>query len=218
MADATLPQDAQPVTPRYGCLVILDPRYRSGKHRLALCRCDCGSVVAKRYDHVISGRTKTCGKGHVGSVRTGVERHAPARRSEYRIWGKMKERCYSPTHQAYSSYGGRGITMCDRWKHSFAAFLEDVGPRPSPRHSIDRINNDGNYEPHNCRWATMAEQNSNKSNTVFVTHNGVTYVATDLARLYGIPPSRFLNRLSLGWKVEVALTHPPTPRRRPSSA
>lgn len=84
------------------------------------------------------------------------------RRPLYGVWEAIKRRCYNPNQPAYKNYGGRGITMCDRWRNSYQAFVEDMGPKPSPKHSIDRINNDGNYEPGNCRWATAREQNLNQ--------------------------------------------------------
>jgi hypothetical protein len=103
------------------------------------------------------------------------------RRPEYNVWHNMKKRCTKPKYQAYKDYGGRGISVCDRWLNSFANFFEDMGERPTNKHSLDRENNDGNYEPSNCRWATKEEQNSNKRTIRLITHNGVTKTASDWA-------------------------------------
>jgi hypothetical protein len=92
---------------------------------------------------------------------------------EYHAWRGMMSRCYNPKSSGYKYYGGRGITVCERWKNSSNSFMEDMGPRPSPKHSVDRINNDGNYEPSNCRWATWKEQANNKGvrNRVHTSNN-----------------------------------------------
>jgi hypothetical protein len=113
---------------------------------------------------------------------------------EYRAWSAMKLRCANPNNEQYHNYGGRGITVCDRWRQSFAAFLVDMGPRPSPRHSIDRIDNNGNYEPGNCRWATSREQNRNRRNNIVLTHDGRTMCLADWARELGVPRGTLLAR------------------------
>ncbi len=97
---------------------------------------------------------------------TKLERHGMENIPENKVWKHMKERCYNPNNTSYKYYGGRGITVCGRWLHSFSTFYEDMGPRPTKNHQIDRKENDGNYEPDNCRWATHIEQARNKRNTV----------------------------------------------------
>lgn len=127
-----------------------------------LCRCDCGSEVVVRAQSLLSGNTKSCGCQHAqGKV---VHGHARAKHHEpeYAIWTAMKNRCGNPSDKAWKNYGGRGIRVCERWRNSYLAFISDVGRRPSPELSIDRINNDGNYEPGNVRWATREQQQANK--------------------------------------------------------
>jgi hypothetical protein len=118
-----------------------------------VCRCACGTERLVRADRLRAGKSKSCGCQRVsmrGLTAEGV------------CWRGMKQRCRNPNNPAYPSYGGRGITVCERW-NSFENFYADMGPRPSPQHSIDRWpNNDGNYEPGNCRWATKSEQNENR--------------------------------------------------------
>jgi hypothetical protein len=91
-------------------------------------------------------------------------KHGLTNTVEHRVWRRIRRRCYSPQFHCYARYGGRGIKVCDRWQ-DFINFLADMGPRPSSKHTVERINNDGDYEPSNCKWATMAEQNKNRSNT-----------------------------------------------------
>jgi len=107
------------------------------------------------------------------------------RSPEYEAWAAMKTRCYNPRFLGYARYGGRGITVCERWRGSFEAFLSDMGRRPSADHSIDRIDNDGNYEPRNCRWATREEQARNRVQNIFVTYLGQRMCLLDACRASG---------------------------------
>lgn len=132
---------------------------------------------------------------------------------EYRIWRGIKTRCLNPSDHSYPGYGGRGITICDRWRDSFEDFLADVGRRPSPKHSIDRINNDGSYEPGNVRWATPTEQQLNKMNNAVLTLNGVTRCQSEWSALTGVSQVTISARLRRGWIVEQALTPLPSPNR-----
>lgn len=119
---------------------------------------------------------------------------------EYKVWASMKNRCYNPKdRRSWLPYGGRGITICERWRNSFAAFLADMGRRPSPQHQLDRIDNDGPYCPENCRWATRKEQANNRRNNHFITHDGVTLTLTQWAERTGIPYGTLKARLKAGW-------------------
>lgn len=125
--------------------------------------------------------------------------------SLYGIWSGMIQRCANPKRDSYQYYGARGIRVCDRWLHSFANFMADVGPRPSTKHSIDRINNDGNYEPGNCRWATPLEQSHNSPRVHLVEFRGRKYSRTELAELLGISYWTLRTRLDRGVPVEDAV-------------
>lgn len=131
---------------------------------------------------------------------------------EYRIWCSMRARCIYPSASGYKRYGGRGIKVCERWAHSFDAFLEDMGPCP-PGYSIDRIDPHGNYEPGNCRWLSMAAQASTRTNNRLVEYQGEVITAAELSRRTGIPHARILYRLSKGWSVDQVLSIPK--QRRP---
>lgn len=128
-----------------------------------VCQCDCGNQSIVRSDFLKSGNTKSCGciLGKPSKPRATKERHGMSYSSEYRIYNAMKSRCYNDKVKGYEYYGGRGVIVCDRWLESFQNFYDDMGPRPNEL-SIDRINNDGNYEPDNCKWSNKSEQNMNR--------------------------------------------------------
>lgn len=149
---------------RFGRLIAIAPG--PAKSKSWRCRCDCGTVRDFRMTHLRSGHTKSCGCLHRELFAQLKTRHGDCKRrsptsSEYYSWLAMKSRCGNPKTDKYHYYGGRGISVCERWRNDFTAFLADMGRKPSSRHSIDRINNDGNYEPGNCRWATTGEQKLN---------------------------------------------------------
>jgi hypothetical protein len=129
----------------------------------------------------------------------------------YRRWKSMLQRTRAPeTSHQHKHYAAKGVSVCDRWL-VFASFLEDMGECPGPTLTLDRIENSKGYEPGNCRWATTAEQNANRSNCVMLTHEGITLNATEWALKLGMRPGTLLMRLSLGWTHERAITTPVKP-------
>lgn len=125
----------------------------------------------------------------------------------YARWKSMMQRCHVVTATNYKHYGAKGITVCERW-HDFAAFLADMGECPEKQFTLDRKENNKGYEPGNCRWATMADQNRNRSHCVELTHQGRTMILRDWAEEIGISPNALAQRLYLGWTVERSLTTP----------
>lgn len=145
------------------------------------CTCQCGVRKAIRGDHLSSGKVVSCGCFHDTKTIT----HGLARTPIYHVWNAMITRCSCPKIRGYQNYGGRGISVCERWK-TFANFFADMGPLPGTGWSIDRIDNNGNYEPGNCRWATRKEQSRNKRTTVNVTIAGRTLCLADWADETGL--------------------------------
>ena len=135
--------------------------------------------------------------------------HGMRQSSEYRAWNGMKQRCFNPNHKRYSDYGGRGITVCDRWLNSFENFFADMGTKPSPKHSLDRIDNDGDYSAENCRWATKAEQQNNqRNNKPLITIGKETYTIVQWENKMGYGARVIQGRLNLGWSEYKAVMTP----------
>jgi hypothetical protein len=132
------------------------------KQALWQCVCDCGEVTVVASQHLRNGHTASCGCAQKDATSATHKKHGMTRSSEYLTWSNMKARCTNPKQTQYEDYGGRGIEVCERWRVSFEAFLADMGRRPSPELTLERINNSVGYEPGNCCWATRSEQAFNR--------------------------------------------------------
>ena len=181
---------------KYGQLTVLwtDKKY-------ALCRCDCGNEI-----HVwkcnLFGNTSSC--GCIKRTQNGLSRIP-----EYNVWKNIIDRCTNPSCTSYENYGGRGITVCEKWRNSFQTFLEDMGTRPRPGYTIERKDNELGYFKDNCKWIPRGEQNWNTRKNHFLTFKGKTQHLSKWARECGMPVTTLMNRVNgLGWDIETALTKP----------
>jgi hypothetical protein len=168
------------------------------------CKCDCGNACIRSTDYLTSKeRFKSCGCRRSEVSKRAHWKHGKGGTNIYRAWHQMMARCYKPNTHNYPRYGGRGITVCERWK-DFSNFIADMGERP-PRHSLERIDNNGPYSPENCRWATPMEQSSNMRINRRITAFGQTFHVAEWARRLSIPEGRIRSRLAKGISGEDAL-------------
>lgn len=192
---------------RYGRLNVLKhDGLRKGRN-FYLCRCECGTECSVLGTRLRSGKTSSCGCFHRERISEANTKHGRSHTTEYGIWTQMRARCERPSNHAYERYGGRGIRVCERWKE-FSKFIADMGERPSSEYSLDRIDNNGNYEPTNCRWATRAEQSSNRRNNIRVTIDHKEVTLSEAARMFGISGLVVWKRIRRGWTIEKALCEP----------
>ncbi len=225
---------------RFGRLVVLKkmpPRKGGGSNWL--CQCDCGNQHIAIGSNLRKGDTTSCGcAAHEWASVMGsnpefiakrskiIEKHGHKKRIgpsvEYRTWLMMKRRCQDKKYKDYSNWGGRGISVCERWNGSFEAFLSDMGPRPPGQFSIDRIDPDGNYEPNNCRWATMQEQGAeHRRGLIKIEVFGLSFASAKSACAhFGVPYHRFFYRLNAGYSVEdaISVANYGLPNKRPKSS
>lgn len=188
---------------RFGRLTIIKHQSTGARGRIWLCRCDCGKDKLLTSSKLPQQNSCGCGRDL-----SGPRTHMMSKSCEYRVWRSMKARCENQSDHGFSDYGGRGISICIRWANSFEAFYADMGPRPGKGYSIDRKDNDGNYEPGNCRWATAAEQQSNRRYVRQIEYEGQTVPLFTLAARFNLNRVVFLNRIRRGWSLQRALTQP----------
>ena len=189
---------------KYGRLTVLRRVPSNNNHLRWLCRCSCGEEVSVQSSNLSSGNTKSCGCLQKELTALRFTTHGQRQTKEYVIWADLRKRCRNKKWKDYKNYGGRGITVCDRWER-FENFLEDMGLRPEGL-SIDRINNDGNYEPDNCRWATSKQQNRNRRSSHLLSHRGETHCIVEWAEILDINAETLYTRINkLKWPIEKAL-------------
>ena len=206
---------------RFGRWFVIDRAERPEGYRHSgswvLCRCDCGIVRPVKANPLKMGKSQSCGCLQKEHTPKGDKHHAyihghtmdGKRSKEWRAWRGMIARCKYPSIERYPHYGGRGITVCGQWLDSFENFLADIGIAPSPDHSLNRIDNDGNYEPGNVNWVTNSEQIKNSSKVRLITFQGRTMNLSDWSLETGINRQTIQMRLDkYGWSIPDALTKP----------
>ncbi len=178
------------------------------KEAVWLCKCDCGTEREVRTRLLLKGRggSTSCGCARTETIRALQPRrtHGKSKHPLYKIWKTMRQRCNNPRSRKYPIYGGRGIKICSRWD-SFEAFLEDMEKGWSVGLQIDRINNNGNYEPGNCKWSTPQEQSNNTRSNILLKIEERSMTLAEASRQYGIKPGTIRYRLRHGWSIKQAL-------------
>jgi hypothetical protein len=199
---------------RYGRLVGVRETGRcTGGQAKWLFRCDCGNEIELPGFGVRAGNTRSCGCFRRDRSIERFTKHGRSKTPEWSVWCGIRKRCTNPAAAEFPYYGGRGIKMCERW-NDFANFYVDMGPRPSPKHSIDRIDSNGHYEPSNCRWATKLEQLNNTRRNVFVEFDGKRMTVSQWEAALGVKTGALKLRLRRGWPVQEAFTRPYTNSRK----
>jgi hypothetical protein len=186
---------------KFGFMTAIEPTGERRRGQVVWrVRCDCGVIKSVPSYTLTSGAALSCGCYRLAQTSKANRTHGQSESTEFKIWTSMLTRCENPNASRYMKYGGRGISICERW-HKFENFLADMGPRPSMNHSIDRINNDGNYEPENCRWATRAEQVANRSVAIHIAHKGRTQTLKQWADELSMEYKTLWRRIKRGWSI-----------------
>ncbi len=198
---------------RYGRLVVtglsarIERRENGCYVRFWNCRCDCGNEVEVCSGN-LTGHTQSCGCFKAERIHEGTFKHGLIHTPEYWAWHAMQRRCYDKKDKGYKNYGARGIQVCDRWINSFNDFISDMGMKPHPRYSIERVDNDGNYEKSNCVWGTKLQQNRNRRNTRRLEHNGKNLTLQEWSDITGLDYFTLLRRVKIGWSAQAVIETP----------
>jgi hypothetical protein len=201
---------AKDFTPEtFGRLTTLGPIFRVGEFPYQVCECTCGAYFVANVFRLRAQTTQSCGCLRKELVyKHGKSRIGGKIDTTYSAWKAMRKRCSNPNTPRYKHYGGRGIKVCQRWQ-TFENFFADMGQRPSPKHSLDRIDVNGDYSPENCRWATVEQQANNKQNTMLIVAFGKSMAPTEWSSVYGIPSGTIIDRIRKGWEPEAAVKDAP---------
>lgn len=207
---------------RFGRLIALEYVGRKNNRTLWKCRCDCGNESIAGYSNLVNGITRSCGCLEKENLAY-IQKHSCHRKSAsrefeqtlsehplYGLWSSMLTRCYNKSRNSYKHYGGRGIKVCDRWlpeNKGFENFLNDMGPRPSLKHTIDRIDVNGDYCPENCRWATIIQQSNNKTDSVLVYYMGRRVYLKDICKKLRMNYSTVAHQLLKGFDINVIIAN-----------
>ncbi len=190
---------------RFGRLTVIEPGGQVWPHTTWNCRCDCGQTkAAVSYSTLTGGHSRSCGCLR-SQKRPDLATHGKAKSRVHSVWSQMKQRCSNRKRPEWKRYGGRGITVCERWQNSFENFYADMGDPPEG-HTLDRIDNDGDYEPNNCRWADVFTQGGNRRNIEKVQWRGEQRILTDIALLENVEFNSLWNKVKIyGMTLEQAV-------------
>jgi hypothetical protein len=202
----------------FGRWLVLERAANDARSRAQwLCQCACGTVRSVNGTSLRQGISLSCGCLCKERTSRARRKHGMTRTPEYTVWLNIRRRCYEPRNNRFAYYGGRGIIVCPEWRESFEQFYADMGIRPSLKHTVERRDNDGNYTPENCYWATDDIQRRNKRTNRMLTFEGRTLCAKDWSKITGLHRTTILQRVDSGWPVDQALTMPPQGPLKPRS-
>lgn len=161
------------------------------------CSCECNSIITVTSRDLRTGHTKSCGCLKIAMLKSRVTKHGRSGTRLYMVWQEMVARCHRPSHKNFPFYGGRGIAVCDEWQSSFEKFAEDMGHPPSG-HSLERVDNDGNYSKSNCRWANKEDQMNNRRNNVIISFDGREMTMAQFAKMLGFAYGKVRSAVNRG--------------------